>query len=491
MRSIRRLAFALVLVAWGHGLLAEEAAPVRYLAFQIFTDGSDKFGSEELRACFPPPPKDYPATAANLRDAIGTAGTDNRKLGCIVGPIAFDTPDDKVRALISSGFDVALKTGTAVGFHIDDSMFWRRLKELNTIENVEWLDWDRTANTGRRLDWSEKPKKVMPQLCFNSKAVKEAVAGRAGLIGEEVTNGIQKLRAAGQEDLFIGVIAGWETQIGRDCATGKYLGYCALANLGFSARNPPADMDRERCKIVIDFISFWAQSLVTAGVPKGKVYSHIAFTSDVRYRMSTFSNSSPVPVSCLQTSNFTPPETAFNAFCVPGLSTYPQPGYLEQWQEQLKRHGNPPWASCEGTAIDPGVAALNGSGVGTEGYLGNLFNHGAVLVNIFGWGVGDRDNPFRKIAEGNDAMAAYRKFLRGQDLAEAPLPVPSMPPADLPDRVHKIQALLPAWVKKHGPAEVKPLMEKLDGSLKQHQFETASQTADAILRLLEDERTEK
>jgi hypothetical protein len=29
------------------------------------------------------------------------------------------------------------KTGVAVGFHIDDSMFWGRLKELNTPENIE------------------------------------------------------------------------------------------------------------------------------------------------------------------------------------------------------------------------------------------------------------------------------------------------------------------------------------------------------------------
>jgi hypothetical protein len=38
--------------------------------------------------------------------------------------------------LIASGFGTALKTGVAVGFHIDDSMFWGRLKELNTPGNI-------------------------------------------------------------------------------------------------------------------------------------------------------------------------------------------------------------------------------------------------------------------------------------------------------------------------------------------------------------------
>ena len=102
----------------------------------------------------------------------------------------------------------------------------------------------------------------------------------------------------------------------------------------------------------------------------------------------------------VQAIHFTPPEVAFCDSAIPGLSTYPQPGHLEQWQAEREKHGNPPWASCEGTAIDPGEAERSGHGMNMESYLGNLFNHGAVLVNIFGWGVGDRGNPFRKIAEG-------------------------------------------------------------------------------------------
>lgn len=488
VRILGQLSIAVALIAWSNGLLANEVAPVRYLAFQIFTGG---FDSDEMRQSFPPSSENYLKTVADLHDRISTARTEDRKLGFILGPIAFDTPDEKVRALISNAFDIALKTGVAAGFHVDDSMFWGRLNELNTIDNVEWLDWNRTPNTGRRLDWSAKPTKVMPQLCFNSKAVKEAVTERAALIGEEVAKGVHKLKAKGREDLFLGVIAGWETQIGRDFDTGRYLGYCALANAGFSAKNPPIDIDRERGKIVADFIVFWAQSLVKSGVPEGKVYSHIAFMSDSWYKMASRMNPSQVSEPYLQTINFTPPETAFSTSCVPGFSTYPQPGHLEQLQEELKKHGNPPWASCEGTAMDPAQAGRPGSGMDMEGYLGNLFNHGARLVNIFGWGVGDRDNPFRKIAEGDNALAAYRKYLRGEDLAEAPLPAPSIPPADLPGKVHRIQALLPPWLEEHGPARVKPLLEKLDGYLKQQQFDKASKTADDVLQLILDARPKK
>jgi hypothetical protein len=54
-----------------------------------------------------------------------------------------------------------------------------------------------------------------------------------------------------------------------------------------------------------------------------------------------------------------------------------------------------------------------------ETYLGNLFNHGATFVNIFGWGAGPRDNPFRKFAESEKAIEAYQKFLEGETLQEA------------------------------------------------------------------------
>jgi len=464
------------------GALAKDDVSVRYLAIQLFT-GS--FDSDQLRQSFPPSGVDVRKSVVDIRDRIGTVGTDHRKLGVVLGPISFDNSDEQVRALVRSAFDIAIETGVAVGFHIDDSMFWGRLAQLNTRESVEWLDWNRTPNTGRRLDWSATPLKVMPQLCLNSSAVRKAVAARAMLIGEETARGIQQLKAAGREDLFLGVIAGWETQIGRDFDTGKYLGYCALTNAGFSAKNPPAHIDVEREKIVADFIEFWSSSLVKAGVPAGKVYSHIAFLSERLYEIARRDSPSPFPEPYLRTINFTPPKTAFCTSCVPGFSTYPEPGHLEQLHEELEKRGDPAWASSEGTPVVPSETERGAGDREMEGYLGNLFNHGAILVNVFGWGVGDKNNPFRRRAESDAALAAYRIFLRGGTLAEAPLPVPvTPPPPDLPARVQRIQALLPAWVDAHGSAKVKPLMEQLDGYLKRQRFGDASRTADEILRLI-------
>ena len=103
---------------------ASSGDSTRYLAFQIFTGG---FDSTEMRQAIPPPPGDLRKIVADLRERVGVTSTDGRKLGFVLGPIAFDNTDEQARKLIAVGFDIALETGIAVGFHVDDSMFWGRL----------------------------------------------------------------------------------------------------------------------------------------------------------------------------------------------------------------------------------------------------------------------------------------------------------------------------------------------------------------------------
>jgi hypothetical protein len=444
----------LTLVRGGYG----EDQP-RYLAFQIYPAS----GSSQMRQFFFSQPKDLQTIITELKDRIGVTGTDNRHLGFILGPLAFDNTDEEIRELIASGFSVALKTAVAVGFHIDDSMFWGRLKELNKPENIEWLDWSGAPSGGRAIKWDPpNSAKILPPLCLNRRAVQNAVKARATLIGNEIAKGIAELREAGEEDLFIGLIAGWETQIGRDFDTGKTVGYCALTNAGYSEKNPPANIDAARSQIVWAFINLWAQALIEAGVPLGKVYSHLPLDSEEGA------------------------SSAFCSFCVPGVSTYPFPGFVDMWLKELGKHGNPPWASSEGTAMDPREARQGGRGIGMEGYLGSLFNHGAVLVNVFGWGLGDESNPFRKIAEGSDALAAYRKFLDGEKLGEAQVPdLLSTLPANLRVKIQKVQAALPSWLQKHGPAQIQDNFDILGQALGDQRFNDAEKAIDAILRTID------
>ena len=133
--------------------------------------------------------------------------------------------------------------------------------------------------------------------------------------------------------------------------------------------------------------------------------------------------------------------------------------------------------------VGPGQTGMN-----METYLAKMFNHGATLVNIFGWGIGgeaERNNPFRLVAEGADALRAYRKFLHGERLTERAPAGPTIQER-LPAKIHRIQRALPAWVEKAGSqAHVEPLMRQLDAALKANDLPAAEKAADAVLTLID------
>ena len=61
-------------------------------------------------------------------------------------------------------------------------------------------------------------------MCFNSPAIQTAVKASASVIGAEVKKELDALKTSGKEHLLAGVIAGSETQIGRDFDTDRPLG---------------------------------------------------------------------------------------------------------------------------------------------------------------------------------------------------------------------------------------------------------------------------
>lgn len=413
-------------------------------------------------------------------DTIGTTGDSRNKLGFALGPIALDHTDDEVTQLIQDGFAIAEELDLAVAFHIDDSMFWGRLDTLaDSNENIEWRDWNGTPNTGRRIDWGPEPTRLAEHMCFNSPDVIAVVEERAQLIGREVESGLERLRAAGQQELYAGFMSGWETQLGRDFATDEYLGYCGLTNMGYSASEPPDDIDYERTRLVKDFIDLWARELVRGGVPSDKLYSHIVFTVQGLDDPDRVANS-----SYEKQVHFSTPDVAFGDFYRPGFSTYPSPGTFAEIHEQLERNGNPPWASAEGTNVVP--SGVDGEG-DMETYLGRMFNHGAVMVNIFSWGLGGdelRDNMFRQVTERPEAIAAYRKFLAGEALVENP-PEP-LSIERFRTKVESIHRDLPAWARRTGrQSTAESYIERLDEHITAGSLYAANAVADEVLALID------
>jgi hypothetical protein len=411
----------------------------------------------------------------DIQRRIGGAGSRQTHLAVILGPLSFDHGDAATVQFVQLGFQLALETGVAIGFHIDDSMFWARRKDLwSEPANVEAMDWDGTPCTGRRLDWQTssggKPDAAPPQTSFNSKAILREVRQRSTLLGKAIQADVEQLRQRQMPELFAGVIAGWETMIGQDFETGNYLGYRALLNRGFSREHPPADPDLERETVVREFIGHWAEGLAAAGVPAQKIYSHTAF----------FSRTDS------QHNHFAPASAAFGSHHQPGFSTYPQPGLFDDIYQELAAHNQTAWASSEGTNLQLG-SGPGKSGMTMETYLAKMFNHGARLVNLYSWGLGGDSNKnmsFRVVTEGGEALAAYRKFLKGEPLIEAPADGLTLLER-LPPKIQKIQQELPAWIQRtNGASQAGALMQKLKEQLNAKNFAEAEKLADALLKMI-------
>jgi len=472
---------------------ASAVKETRYLAFQIFTYGPNPIvasmgeGKNPL-ARFPDKAtlRDY---IEDIKRRIGTVGDQQNRLAVMLGALSFDHGDAETTKFIELAFRLALETDVAVGFHIDDSMFWAKRKDLwSDPKNVEALDWDGTPCAGRRLDWQtepgSQPDAAPPQMCFNSKVIQREVQERSALLGKAIQAGVNQLAQRNRPELFAGVIAGWETMIGQDSKTGKYLGYRALLNRGFSRERPPQDLDLEREKVVQEFIELWTTGLAQAGVSPQKIYSHTAFLPRRAFKIGGIKET-----TYSQHNNFAPPSVAFGNHHRPGFSTYPAPGRFDDIYEELARHKQVGWASAEGTNLQLG-SGPGQSGMTMETYLAKMFNHGGTLINIFSWGIGGEANKnmsFRVVTEGESALQAYRKFLKGDPLFEAKTEALTLMER-LPPKIHKIQKELPAWIQKAGnpekAAQAAALMQKLEEHLKAKNFEEVEKTADSILKMI-------
>jgi hypothetical protein len=473
---------------------AEPEQETRYLAFQIFTYySSDPKAAQALSNGMKE--RLTPGTAAlrsyveDIKQRIGIVGDRQTRLAVMLGPLCFDQTDAEITQFIERTFDLALETDMAVGFHIDDCIFWSSRKDLwSDPQNVEALDWDGTPCTSRQLNYGKTPTAAPPQMCFNSKSVQHEVRQRSALIGKAIAAGVRKLEQLKRPEMFAGVTSGWETQMGSDLKTGKYLGYRALLNRGFSREHPPQDQSLELEKITQEFIELWTTGLAEAGVSPQKIYSHIAFLSRRAFGMGDNKEITYMrrekDTAYSQQNHFTPPSVAFGKNHRPGFSTYPQPGLFDDIYDEVAKHKQVGWASSEGTNMQP-MSGPGQTGMSMETYLAKMFNHGATLTDIFSWGIGGermKTMGYRVATENEEALQAYRKFLRGEPLIEAKETMSLM--ERLPPKIHQIQRELPAWMQKTSNTEAAALMQKMMEQMKAKDFIEVEKTADAILTLM-------
>ena len=147
------------------------------------------------------------------------------------------------------------------------------------------------------------------------------------------------------------------------------------------------------------------------------------------------------------------------------------------------KHGSPGWISAEGTNVSP--TSMPGEPT-METYLGRMFNHGGVMVNVFSWGIGGeamRNNFFRRATENPEALGAYAKFLRGEQLVESAAQGFSGP--GFQDKMHRIQTELLGWIQKSGQqAQAMPLIKNIQALIKDRKWQEADKVADELLALM-------
>ena len=406
---------------------------IQYLIFQLFTYAPSPEGITQ-----PFDGKDIRKNIDDILEAVGNNKGDGktRQLGVSIGPLALDHTDEELRTMIRESFQIAEEKNVAVAFHIDDSMFWINRKDLwSDPKNVEWTDWDGTIHPQRYVGWINI--KLAPQMCYSSPTLRAVIKHIAkDVIGAEIKKGIDGLSRSHKEHLFAGVIAGWETHLADPSYIGKTddaannlkivrkrIGYCSLTNSGYGASNPPDDFDKALEEVLNNWIDLWTNSLFLSGIPKDRIYSHIAFPPKEMFTTSfigqikeqtgldDFSYSAMVGHAM--------PYVGFTANARAGFSVYPSllkangtEATFANIYNELERQGNQHWALAEGTNTAVGSGAV---GISWEQYLTNFFAHGASLVNIFAWQEPiDSGGPYGKATKSKEAVEAYRKFLSGQ-----------------------------------------------------------------------------
>jgi hypothetical protein len=196
-------------------------------------------------------------------------------------------------------------------------------------------------------------------------------------------------------------------------------GYCSLTQLGYSAQNPPPDFDRAREQVLQRHIELWAKGIHDAGLPSERIFTHLGPISKRSYDQMR----SMMPVSHIrqihQSTALRAFWTAFNSYSNPGFSAYAGADIDDDIDQALRAHRRTIWAMAEGANIAPGSPSAS-TPLSWEAYLAKYVNRGAKITNIFGAFQGPGTGEFARAAESPAAIAAYRKFLRGESLSEGP-----------------------------------------------------------------------
>lgn len=420
-KKIIFIVVALIVIGgiWGLVIWLKAPRPVskvggetQYLLFQMFTGANDGTGVYQQQGNLQSAMGQYIDRIQTRLQTKQLSLAADRRYGFSIGPLALDQSDQELRDTIESAFDMAIEKQVAVGFHFDVTHFWKNAGL--PAANQEWGDWSGTL--AARDHWDNE-NSLLPSMCFECEDVKALVDRIAGkVIAPAITVGMERLRAIAQEDLFAGVIIGWEA------GSNNPLGYHSLALKGYGPASSLLELNRAQQQILHDYLERWGKRLVDNQVPRKKLYTHTTNFSqwdvDTQFVEAKNHLGSRYADWLLKILGNGPNSfwVAFNAYSNAGFSIYANSrdeGVFEAIYAEAAKHDGS-WAEAEGTNTK-----IDGSPseVAWETYLGRIFNHGGILANIFG-GFGGGGGGYQASTESDEAVAAYRKFLEGKRLKE-------------------------------------------------------------------------
>jgi len=389
-----------------------------------------------------------PEQAKELVRQLGNTGDGRSRLLGFGLPLSAFDEEKQLPARIRAAFAAARAHDLAVMLAFDFHIAWRSRPDLwNWFDtnhagyhaanrgNVEWFGWDGPPAKTRYLNWGAA-ERMAPPPCFTSATYRSEVRRLVrDVIAPPLKEELAALEREGKGRLFAGVLVGAEPDIedwsnpepqtaklmAEDGAPRGRLGYRALLDRGYTRDKPPADVREALAEVVQETVAFWCRQFAEAGVSRERLYPHVVAQAP---------EMSSAPISA-----------AFNSWSRPGWSTYPAgllTGGFGALYSELQKRGNPPWAGVEANAGCPGGV------VDWETYLGWHYNHGAVLVAI-NTGATGKELPamLEKSAFGQEALAAYHRFLAGDALREKP--VTDFPQTRLRRKMDAVQAGFKVW----------------------------------------------
>ncbi len=432
-----------------------------------------------------------PEKVLELRDRIGAVGDGKTRLLAFGLPNPTFDGESSLSARVHNAFRAARKHGIPVHLHFDFHIEWKERPDLwNCFDpklpgydpangrNVEWSDWKGTPNRVRYLNWGV-PQRIAPQMNLTSPVIRQEITRLVSrLIGPALKTEIDRLKEEGREYLFAGITVGSEPGIDdyshpdpetarlmeEDGTPKTPLGFNALTSRGYGEKHPPRDFRRALAEVNADFVAFCAKQFVDAGIPPSRLYTHVA---------------APVP----QESTTAPIRIAFNEYSRPGWTTYPVGPLADDFgaiYSELEKHGSPAWGGVEANVGIPG------SWVSWEAYLARHFNHGATLVGINCGATGTTlPDLLTRSAFGDEAIAAYKKFLSGAPLDSKKEPARDDPRARLQGKMRDFQAGARKWQEEgRDLSPVGKIMQEFEPLMKQGKLPEAEAVLDRAIERL-------